>query len=582
MPTTSYTLSIHPDCIEGVQLSKRNERFSIKEEHSYAFIPTENGVSVQEKIEYFLAAHQWKNHPVSFLVPTEEVSFRTLHFPFQDKKKIQQAIPFEIESEVLEETNENSYQYTLQMLPNGTTNVLLLFIRPSYLQTLIALANQHNLLIKNIDCVAHALFKSVPLAEERKIQFQIYFGVEETFINVIEDQRLQVAKAFPNRIAPYLHQYPDLFRMKPVDLSQILLAGEAVAGKAEPSLQEGISLIREEMQSLCLQFNLFLKTWQIKGPIEASFHGMFGPLVVWNGQSFQIALQNPRQTAGNDAQMVALPVAGAAQASWKSDTLIDSEEIGLEQEPEEEDSAEVPQKTDTEVTWNIPDQSSVASQFPSKAPEIVTHLSSFAPHWGILGELKKYGLRHLEGHDLSFYSEGTPFIRFLRTYRIRLAVSCLFLILAMGSLGGNYFLKLQLLEKEIEVVESQLQTRLKRLAPESINAGVSTAIASLQNKVVQKREAQKEKRFEQRTYSHLSFLKRLSQLLPDAHAFNMKRVELSASQFRVTGNADSYENLEIFKKNLAAFAEFKDKAVVPDYRKTKDQIFYTIIVNRQP
>ena len=131
MPSTFYTIATHPECIEGVHLSKRGSRFSLKEEHSSAFIPTEAGVSGTEKIGYYLEAHKWKNQPIAFLVPTEETSFRTLHFPFQDKKKIQQTIPFEIDSEVLEEAEDHSYQYTIQMVSDGTANVHLLFIRPS-------------------------------------------------------------------------------------------------------------------------------------------------------------------------------------------------------------------------------------------------------------------------------------------------------------------------------------------------------------------------------------------------------------------------------------------------------------------
>lgn len=548
MPTVYYTLSVHPQCIEGVQWTKRGERFFIQEEHSAAFASFQSDGSVQEKMSHFLEAYQWHGQPVRFIIPTEEVAFRRLRFPFQDKKKISQVLPFEIENEVLEEAHAKNYQYLVQPQPDGSAQVLLLFARPAYLQQLIAAAHPYELLIQNVDCAAHALFQSARPLEEAGILFQIYLGAEEVFINVIENQMLHSVKTFPSRIPAYLQQHPDLTVLSPETLVQHILEGNAASD--ENQLPQGIEALREEIQALCGQFNLFLKTWQLKGTIQLSLHGLLGVTVAWNGQAFQLW--------GNPPQM-------ASPASEPSDSQ--GRNLSAEQEKLGE-SSQAPL---------LPQSEAKAKIFSVLAP-----LAEFAPHWGILGELKKHGLRHLEGHALSFFSQGTPLMRFLKTYRWQLLLSTFFFLLTVGGFGGNYYLQFHLLQKEIQITEQHLQTRLKNLLPQRENLEPASAIAMLQANVAQKRDTHPEKFFHQRTYPYLSFLNKLSQALPDASLFNMKRLELSDTRFRVAGNAQRYEDLEVFKKNLEAFEEFQGKPVVPDYRKVKDQVFYTIIVNRSP
>lgn len=544
MPTVCYTLSVHPECIEGVQWTKRGDRFFIQEEHSAAFPSFQAGGSVQEKVSQFLEVHQWRGHPVRFLIPTEEVAFRRLHFPFQDKKKISQVLPFEIENEVLEEAHAKNYQYLVQPQPDGSAQVLLLFARPAYLQDLIAAAHEYELLIQNVDCAAHALFQNAPPLEEAGILFQIYLGAEEVFINVIENQTLHSVKTFPSRIPAYLQQHPDLTKLSAETLLQHILEGGAASD--ENQLPQGIEALREEIQALCGQFNLFLKTWQLKGTIQLSLHGLLGVTVAWNGQAFQL---------WGDPSPVSEP--------------FDAEGGNL--------SAELENLGESSQAPLFPQGEAKAQIFSVLAP-----LSEFAPHWGILGELKQHGLRHLEGHALSFFSQGTPLMRFLKTYGRQLLLSAFFFLLTVGSFGGNYYLQFHLLQKEIQITEQQLQTRLKNLLPPRENLEPASAIAALQANVAQKRDTHQEKRFHQRTYPYLSFLNKLSQSLPDASLFNMKRLELSDARFRVAGNAQRYEDLEVFQKNLEAFEEFQGKPVVPDYRKVKDQVFYTIIVNRSP
>ena len=561
MPTACYTVSVHPQGVEGICWTKQGERFVVQEAHSAAFRPATAG-NLQEKIGHFLEAHQWRGQAVRFILPTEAVSFRRLHFPFQDKKKIRQILPFEVESEVLEEGAVRHYQYLLQPQPDGSAEVLLLFADPTYLPALLATAQDHDLLIQNVDCAAHALFQSAVPLEEGGILFQIYLGADEVFINVIEGHMLHTVKTFPSRLAIYFQQFAELPNLPPETLLKRILAGDAASGENEEA--QGILALREEIRAVCGQFNLFLKTWQLKGSIQVSLHGLLGVAVAWNGQSFQLW----------EAQTEPTPIAESQGVAPSFSQPLDSARRHLE--------AGKFENSGTPPAPLLPQKARAVSVAQWKMFTTLAPLSEFAPHWGILGELKRQGLQHLEGRGLSFFSQGTPIVRFFKTYRLPLLLAGVFLLLIAGSWGGNYYLKLQLLKKELQITAQQLQNRLNPLVANNENLDVSSAIATLQAQVIQKREAQQETRFHQRTYPSLFFLKKLSQSMPEALRFNLKRLEWDDGRFRMSGNANSYEELEMFKKTLEAFEEFQGHPVVADYRKVNDQIFYTILVNRSP
>ena len=590
--STSYSLAIHPECIEGIQLTKRNDRLSLKAEHSSAFIPMESEGSLVEKIGNFLEAHQWTHQPISLIIPTEEVSFRTIRFPFHDKKKIQQALPFEIQNEVLEEAEE-SYQYTTQLLPDGTTSVFLSLVPEAYLQTLVTLTRQHDLSIRNIDCAAHLLFKSIPPLKEDKLQFQVYLGAEETFINVIEHQHLQAVKIFSNRIAHYLKEYPTLHQIDPLVLYQRIVTNHERPNAAEeeqPSLGQAIALLQEEIQWLSSQFNLFLKTWQPHESIDVSLHGLFCTLIEWNGQAFCPKNEGSRPAMLTDAQKIDRGQEQGTLADNRDlvpNPLINSEEIGLDldelDEPEEieEDPAG---KFEEKLSWNLQQFSgdSPHENLPAAAgtAEVSAHFSDFAVHWGILGELKKYGLYHLEGHGLSFYSEGTPFKRFFQKHRLMTAIGLMFLVLSLGSFAANYYLEIQLLEKEIALTEAKLQGKLQQLLPKDSRIGISAALVQLQSAVQQKKEDQQETRFHTRTYTNVAFIQRISDLLPEESPFIIQKFEFSPTRFSIKGTVDSYDNLEILKSGLASLEEFQDKKIIENNSNTDKGIFFTVSIDR--
>ncbi|MBF0288416.1 MAG: hypothetical protein HQM14_11410 [SAR324 cluster bacterium] len=508
METTFYSLSVHSDCIEGISLEGHDQKLLIQSEYSAAFLQADEEQELSGKIEKFLEGHQWQDNYTSMIIPAEEVNFRTVLLDLQDKNKIKKALPMQIKDEFLENAAEKIYYYTIEPLPDGQSRVFLFLTQKAYLESLQTVANQRNLLIRNIDCAAHVLFKSVPYPGDVETSFQVYLGAEETFINVIEGQCLQVVKIFPNRIPVYLAEYPDLQKIVPSDFLQMVNNPTGNVEKYpdlnKESLTSLLALIQEEIQDLCRQFNMFVKGWQLSEKIHVSFHGLFQTTIAWDGKSF----------------------------AWSpADGIAESER------------------------------------------------SAFQKHWGILGELKKYGWKYLDGPVQSFYSEVTLWLQFWRKHRMLAFAGMVLLALGIGLLTTNYFLQLHAMEKEIQVIEQQLQVKLKRLVPGKANQDRKTAIAELQNKIKKKKAAQQDARFTQRSYNNLEFLQKISTLLPESIEFRVQHLELNKARFTLKGVIDSYKSLQTLKNGIAEFTEFKGKTIVENNRSTPNGILYNISVS---
>ena len=106
MDNVFYLVSAHTSCIEGIRLSIKNKYVYITHDIVGFFADDEedpagkNGSDSEQwaaKIGKFLDGQQWSNHAIAFLLPAEDVTFRKLSFPFQERKKVEQALPFELE-----------------------------------------------------------------------------------------------------------------------------------------------------------------------------------------------------------------------------------------------------------------------------------------------------------------------------------------------------------------------------------------------------------------------------------------------------------------------------------------------------
>ena len=100
MDNVFYLVSAHTSCIEGIRLSIKNKHVYITQDIVGVSADEEedsagkNGSDSEQwaaKIGKFLDGQQWCNHAIAFLLPAEDVTFRKLSFPFQERKKVEQS-----------------------------------------------------------------------------------------------------------------------------------------------------------------------------------------------------------------------------------------------------------------------------------------------------------------------------------------------------------------------------------------------------------------------------------------------------------------------------------------------------------
>ena len=137
MENDFYLISAHSYCIEGIRLTKKSRNRLITAE-PIGFASSKNS-DFEEKylaepeewstiIAEFLDLNKWKDHSVSFLLPAEDVSFRKIAFPFQERKKVEQALPYELEEELMNELSECTYSTQVLTMPEQNSEALVFLI----------------------------------------------------------------------------------------------------------------------------------------------------------------------------------------------------------------------------------------------------------------------------------------------------------------------------------------------------------------------------------------------------------------------------------------------------------------------
>jgi hypothetical protein len=546
MDRRTYILSAHPGCIEanfversGAEinlLTRLDSQFFLLKDDSTAIKAT-----VLEKfdknIRNYVDSHSFKVSKVFFLLPSEDITFRTLVFPFQDIRKIKKVIPFELENEILGHLEDYHYTYQIKLIECGQAKALIQLVSKAKRNFLVDFCAKRGWEIQGI--LSSASFLAGLLPHDWKIDkcFQVYIGVDECFISALYEGDLMTVKSFPNHIFEVVESH-----YQQSEEQNAIKLREKLADNTE-----NLKPIKHELIWLCSQINLFLKSnVEDYSTISISFHGVFASLFDWQNQRVLLKTNQVHQQILERAD---------PQTSLKH--LQSSEAIGSK---------------------SIDDQQSV-TMVDSKIRIRGTNELLDRNPWGILGDMPICFPNFLDKHPLSYFSQGTPVQRFVKQNPLGLTAIILLSMIFLGSLGGNSFLQIRTKQQLITHSERQIQQQILQILP-NLSLQTDQAISHLKKLITQRtNELQLSDNFEVRNYISLKFLERLTNLMEADMKSSLERIEFSSDRFSMNGAIDSYENLQKLKSKLEFFPEFKEKSMIESNRKSQEGILYRITID---
>ena len=604
MENVFYLISAHSYCIEGIRLSKKSRnRLITGESIGFAASGTTDfeEISAAEPGQWsamiadFLDQQQWKDHSISFLLPAEDVSFRKITFPFQERKKVEQALPYELEEELMSDLSECTYSAQVFTMPEQNSEALILLIGKERLKQLQQLCLERNLLIRNVDCSAHALYRTM-MSRDKNISregdvFQIYLGGDEAFVNTIRDGRLDQIKIFPNRIPVILQKHLSLAgNSLSAFLNSFVKHEENADFSGEDSERiKSYTNLKQELNWLCSQLTLHLRIKNYVSESQIEIHGIFGPMIKWDGVVFKVrSFPLPESEAfaersGEDnlTEDSSLSVNVYPKTDGKiPDTLEELMEEAKHREKSDENTSIDEHETKIKSSENPQKDQHASRQITSVNPQSSLLSLLERKHWGVLGELRYQAEQYVESHQLSLYHESTPWKRYLRRNRVSAAVAAGLMVIISTGFFWQTSTKIELLQQKIKEGDLLIQTELQRVLPKTADSDLKSLLLELKENI-EKRKAyiEKSKKFERREYQNLSFLKTVSSLLSEGAPFQVDSLEYGPERFSLSGTIGSYDRLQILKTNLKSIEEFKSGNIVESNRKSPDGIVYRISID---
>ena len=612
MDNDFYLISASSSCIEGICLSKKNNSFSIKRDSvgfsklSETDLEEERGADSGQwinRIGKFLDNQQWRGHAITFLLPAEDITFRKITFPFKERKKVEQALPFELEEELMGNLADSAYSVEVHLMSEQNSEALVLLMEREQLEQLKQLCMKRDLLIRNIDCAAYALFRSKihdnsTLLEPRDL-FQIYLGGDETFVNTVREGRLDDIKIFPNTIPEILRKHlSNTEKTLPSFLQTFAKDPDTsnnVDGKNDEA--EAFRLIKEELHWLCTQLTMHLRIKNFSSESQIEVYGIFGPLIKWDGVLFRIRsfplpeVEAFTERSGDSLNFLNpdIELADEIKVSSKLEAKVPDtlEELMIEakqrKESDEKTQNYTPEPDPNYTTEKArkkhnEEKISVSELDPINQKESLLSLTG-RKHWGVLGELRKKVDILLEPHKLSLYQESTPWKHFLLRNRFTVSVAVCLMIIITASFIVQKNKRLNLLQKDITRTEQLVKTELRRVLPQTSSTDINNMMIELQENIKKRKDyIETSNKFEKREYFNLNFLQKISVLLDVKVPFQVDSLEFAPDRFSISGTIDSYDMLQVLKNNLQNIEEFKSRKIIESNRKSPEGIIYKITI----
>ena len=295
MDSNYYVISFAPGCIEGLKIGVENKELSFCDEAYTKLWETDVIREPEQDLEEFIKFHHWEQGYIRAILPTSLVSTRSFYFPFSDPKKIKQTLHSRVESELLQEIETVQLAYEIFPIEQAGAEVVVYTAPKSEIERLEQVASQYNLLLYEVSFSGHALLNVLPDYVEGNF-YQIYFGVEEVFVNYTHNKNLLKNKFFQSSCLEIVEHLLETELEIEANEETELEEDEAFAILENTSRSDDATVFEDdprkeliqELEQICEQLNFFLRTMP-KG--EVKLYGRLALLVHFDGEKLMLQTQ---------------------------------------------------------------------------------------------------------------------------------------------------------------------------------------------------------------------------------------------------------------------------------------------------
>lgn len=285
MQRASYLITLGPAHVEGTSFERDGRPVGGS---GWPVSADERPVAgrIVEALDAFLDEQGWSGAPAVLVMPTSLVSFRRLEFPFRESKKIRQALPFELENELLDAPSEYAAQFTVHPREDGSAHVPVYLVPHSDLSGALESCERHGLVVQKVTFAAQALLEAEPPPTGR--HFQVYLGADEAFVTLLLDGEVRTVQ----NLALPCERLRDALRAQGADTPARMLAALGGENEEDGALEhDWVGHLRGMLGEALGDLNRFLRIHAADEPFTLTLHGAYAPLFDWRPGDPELVLR---------------------------------------------------------------------------------------------------------------------------------------------------------------------------------------------------------------------------------------------------------------------------------------------------
>lgn len=149
------------------------------------------------RLRQLVALHQLPTDPVVAALPSDRVTSRRLSFPFRDRKRLSQAVPFEVEAELPFALEDVIIDWEVLGGDGGRADVLALVAPRTEVASMLASLRGAGVEPRILEAEGHALGNLVALFPQPGVRLYVDVGHRKTTLALAAEGRILALRAIP-------------------------------------------------------------------------------------------------------------------------------------------------------------------------------------------------------------------------------------------------------------------------------------------------------------------------------------------------------------------------------------------------